>query len=208
MSLSSVLHGFRWEKGFHSTCCFPVSNVSFLSGCSEDFFSVFSFQMFNYDVSCVLAWISLVYSIWICMFTWVTIPQTWDSVYFIFSRFPHWSDWVNSIDLSSSSLSLFAMVLILLLRTFGEVLNFTYCIFQFYNFHLVHFSKIASISLLRFLIFSFDSREFVTAHWNIFMEVALQSFSNCSNICLILALASVDCFSNSCRWCSGSWYEA
>ena len=56
LSLSTGLHGFRWEMGFHLNWCFPISNVLFLSGCFEDFFFVFSFLKFNYDV---LAWIHL-----------------------------------------------------------------------------------------------------------------------------------------------------
>lgn len=126
--LSSGLHDFKREIGFHS-----ISFISFLSGYFEDLL-VLIFQKFNCDVSwneflCVYSICGLLS--FLNFYTYVGYcpigPR--DSVYFISNLFPHCSNWVNSIDLSLSSLILFSTIL--LLSIFSEVFyffNFTYYI--------------------------------------------------------------------------------
>lgn len=68
--ITSDLCIFRWEICWHSNCCSPISNASFLCGCFQDFFFVFVFR-------CVMMICQSVISvglpncgllIWICRF--------------------------------------------------------------------------------------------------------------------------------------------
>lgn len=63
-----------------------------------------------------------------------------------------WSDWVNFIELLLSSLILSSAISTLPWAHQVSFLSSYYCIFQFYNFHLVFF-KIFSLSLLWFYFF-------------------------------------------------------
>ena len=123
------------------------------------------------------------------------------------------SDWVNSIDLSWSQIILL----------FGKVPDSILChphsitvpiqwvfisvivFFQFYNSFLVPF--ITSISLLRFLILSFVSRDFVTDCWSIFTTAALKSLSDDSTIWFIWCWCQfIIFFCSSCDF-HGSWND-
>ena len=54
----------------HSKCLSPINNASFLFCCFQDFFFVFSFQMFDYDVSWHRFWGFVLFRVhsvsWIC----------------------------------------------------------------------------------------------------------------------------------------------
>ena len=102
----------------------------------------------------------------------------------------------------------------------SEILkNFCYCIFQFLNFLLAHFLYITSISLLRFSIFLFVSRELVIEFWRIFLnyffKILVIQLHN-SNVWFILwngiirygvhpGMAAVECLFSLKLWFSWLW---
>lgn len=72
------------------------------------------------------------------------------------------SDWVNSIDLSSSSLILFSITSLPLLNSSSKLFLCVSDILSFSSLNSTQFFFVNSISLQKFHIFSFASREFVT----------------------------------------------
>lgn len=92
-------------------------------------------------------------------------------LYILFPHIVH--NWVNSIDLSQSSLILSYAVSILTLNPSTDIFILVILFFSFVIF--IHF--ITSVSLLIFPVFSFVSREFGINYWWIFMTAALKSLS-------------------------------
>ena len=63
------LYAFKLEICWQLNWCFPISNTCFFLGCSQDFFTIFSFQKFNYVVSWHgFIWI---YYIWVHSASWI-----------------------------------------------------------------------------------------------------------------------------------------
>ena len=124
-----------------------------------------------------------------------------------------YSGWVNSIDLPWSQ------IILLIGKVPGSTLCHLHSItapiqwvfisatvfFQLYNSLLVPF--ITCISLLRFFIFSFVSRDFVSDCWSIFMTAALKSLSDDSTIWFIWCWCQfIIFFCSSCDF-HGSWND-
>lgn len=98
--------------------------------------------------------------------TSVIVQQVPETLGYFSSSIFFYSDWRNSVVLSSSSLIL-SSVIFILLRPIQWVFNFDYCIFHAYNFHLVLFCDLyffADVLYFSALI----SVEFVITHRNIF----------------------------------------
>lgn len=115
------------------------------------------------------------------------LQSLWGSVKFFvyFSFFVQ----VNSIDLSLSSL-------ILSYHHHSTTnliwwLFICYCLFKFYFLHLFLFYDF--YFFVGIVCFWCVSRKSVTVCWNIFIMIALKSFSDNSNIWVSSKLASVDC---------------
>lgn len=98
--------------------------------------------------------------------------------------------WLISIALPSSWLILSSVLSVLLLRH-NWVLHFSYCNFQSWNFHLVLFYILCLFA--ETFCFSFVLNKSIIACWSNFMMAILKSFSNNSNISVILMWAYINC---------------
>ena len=78
MPLPHALHGFWWEI-YCNYNSFSLTDKMFFSGCFQDFFFVFSFQKFNYDVSwCGSHFVFLQLLKYTCLFVLVNLREVYN----------------------------------------------------------------------------------------------------------------------------------
>lgn len=108
------------------------------------------------------------------------------SLFFIFFLIS-FSDWIPTINLSSSALALSTVTSFLLVSPYSEFLTL---IIEFFSSKLC-FLFMSFVSLLRLYLHSFQ--EYLPLLCSIFIIAALKSLSVNSHVCIIWALMCVDC---------------